>query len=106
MEFPLLRMRRLRKTDALRRMVRETHLTANNMIQPLFVVPGQNVRKPVSSMPGVAQLSVDNAVVEAQKAYDAGVPAVILFGIPDRKDAEGSAAWNANGNVQRAIRAM
>lgn len=87
-------------------MVRETSLSADNLIQPLFVVPGQNVKKPVSSMPGVAQLSIDNAVVEAQKAYDAGVPAVILFGIPDKKDAEGSAAWNQNGIVQRATRAI
>lgn len=87
-------------------MVRETSLSADNLIQPLFVVPGQNVKKPVSSMPGVAQLSIDHAVVEAQKAYDAGVPAVILFGIPDKKDAEGSAAWNQNGIVQKATRAI
>ncbi|MCK6549553.1 porphobilinogen synthase [Myxococcota bacterium] len=106
MEFPLLRMRRLRRTDALRRMVRETRLSPDNFIQPLFVVPGTNVKKPVSSMPGVAQLSVDLAVVEAQKAWDAGVPAIILFGIPDRKDAVGSASWNNNGIVQKATRAI
>lgn len=87
-------------------MVRETRLSPDNFIQPLFVVPGTNVKKPVSSMPGVAQLSVDLAVVEAQKAWDAGVPAIILFGIPDRKDAVGSASWNNNGIVQKATRAI
>jgi porphobilinogen synthase len=87
-------------------MVRETRLSPDNFIQPLFVVPGTNVKKPVSSMPGVAQLSVDLAVVEAKKAWDAGVPAIILFGIPDRKDAVGSASWNQNGIVQKASRAI
>jgi porphobilinogen synthase len=106
MEFPLVRMRRLRRTEALRRMVRETVLRPDNLVQPLFVVPGSNVRKPVSSMPGVAQLSVDHAVTEARRARDAGVPAVILFGIPDRKDPEGSSSWNGDGIVQRATRAI
>lgn len=106
MEFPLTRMRRTRKTEALRRLVRETTLSSDNLIQPLFAVPGQNVKKPVSSMPGVSQLSVDHIVTESQRAFDAGVPAVILFGIPDKKDAEGSSAWNANGIVQRAVRGI
>ncbi|HEU4580394.1 MAG TPA: porphobilinogen synthase [Polyangiaceae bacterium] len=106
MTFPLVRMRRLRRSEALRRMVRETRLSADNLIQPLFVVPGQGVRKPVSSMPGVAQLSVDNTVREAEKAAKAGVPAVILFGIPDQKDAEGSSSWSEDGIVQRAARAL
>jgi porphobilinogen synthase len=106
MTFPLVRMRRLRRTEALRRMVRETRLSPDHLIQPLFVVPGQGVRKPVSSMPGVAQLSVDNAVREAEKAVKAGVPAVILFGIPDQKDADGSSSWSAEGIVQRAARAL
>ena len=99
-------MRRLRRSEALRRMVRETRLSADNLIQPLFVVPGQGVRKPVTSMPGVAQLSVDNTVREAEKAAKAGVPAVILFGIPDQKDAEGSSSWAEDGIVQRAARAL
>ena len=106
MTFPLVRMRRLRRSEALRRMVRETRLSADNLIQPLFVVPGQGVRKPVTSMPGVAQLSVDNTVREAEKAAKAVVPAVILFGIPDQKDAEGSSSWSEDGIVQRAARAL
>ena len=106
MEFPLVRMRRLRRSATLRRMVRETHLSANDLIQPLFVVPGKNINKPVGSMPGVSQLSVENAAAEAARAYDAGVPAVMLFGIPESKDAEGSSSWNSQGIVQQAIRAM
>ena len=106
MDFPVTRMRRLRRTDTLRRMVRETRLSPDNLIQPLFIVPGKDVQKPVVSMPGVAQLSIDRAVVEAQKAWDAGVPAIILFGIPAKKDPEGSAAWNSDGIVHRATRAI
>ncbi|MEO8181812.1 MAG: porphobilinogen synthase [Deltaproteobacteria bacterium] len=106
MTFPLVRMRRLRRTEALRRMVRETRLSPDHLIQPLFVVPGQGVRKPVVSMPGVAQLSVDNTMREAEKAAKAGVPAVILFGIPDQKDAEGSSSWSKDGIVQLAARAL
>ncbi|MBK8013364.1 MAG: porphobilinogen synthase [Deltaproteobacteria bacterium] len=102
MEFPITRMRRLRRTDSLRRMVRETHLLPDQLIQPLFVVHGSNVKKPVTSMPGVHQLSVENVVTEAQRAADAGVPGIILFGIPDHKDADGSAAWKAQGIVQKA----
>jgi porphobilinogen synthase len=99
-------MRRLRRTEALRRMVRETHLRPDNLIQPFFVVPGANVKKPISSMPGVHQLSIEHLVTEAKKARDVGVPAVILFGIPERKDAEGSASWNENGIVQKATKAI
>jgi len=106
MTFPLVRMRRLRRVDALRRMVRETQLSADQLIQPLFAVPGQGIRKPVTSMPGVAQLSIDNIVREGEKAFRAGVPAVILFGIPDQKDAEGSSSWAADGVVQLAARAL
>ncbi len=104
MAFPANRLRRLRRTDTLRRMIRETRLAPEDLIQPLFVCPGRGVKRPVESMPGVAQLSVDNAVAEAREAFEAGVPAVILFGIPERKDAIGSEAWNDNGEVQRAIR--
>jgi porphobilinogen synthase len=99
-------MRRLRRAEGLRRMVRETRLSADQLIQPLFVVPGEGVRKPISSMPGVAQLSVDQAVREAEKAQRAGVPAVILFGIPDQKDAEGTSSWSSDGIVQQAARAL
>ncbi len=85
-------------------MVRETRLAPDDFIQPFFVCPGRDVRKPVAAMPGVAQLSVDQVVREARATRDAGVPAIILFGIPSHKDALGSAAWDDNGEVQRAIR--
>jgi porphobilinogen synthase len=104
MAFPVNRPRRLRRSETLRRMVRETRLAPDNLIQPLFVCPGREVRNPIPSMPGVAQLSVDNAAAAARDAYASGVPAVILFGIPERKDAQGSEAWNDDGYVQRAIR--
>ncbi|MGH7986806.1 MAG: porphobilinogen synthase [Candidatus Binataceae bacterium] len=104
MAFPINRPRRLRRTETLRRMVRETRLLPEDLIQPFFVCPGREVKKPVAAMPGVAQLSVDNVLHEARESHAAGVPAVILFGIPRRKDAEGSEAWNDDGEVQRAIR--
>jgi len=104
MAFPINRLRRLRRTETLRKMVRETRLAPDDLIQPLFVCPGRGVKRPITSMPGVAQLSVDNVVAEARDAFSAGVPAVILFGIPDRKDALGSEAWNDQGEVQRATR--
>jgi len=104
--FPIARPRRLRRTETLRRMVRETTLDASDLIYPLFVVPGEGVRRPVGSMPGVSQLSVDEAVIEARGAWEAGVPAVILFGIPAEKDATGSEAWHDHGVVQEAIRAL
>jgi porphobilinogen synthase len=104
MAFPINRPRRLRRTATLRRMVRETRLAPDDFIQPYFVCPGRDVRKPIAAMPGIAQLSVDNVVREAQATWAAGVPAIILFGIPARKDALGSEAWNDQGEVQRAIR--
>jgi porphobilinogen synthase len=104
MAFPVSRPRRLRRNDTLRRMVRETRLAPDDFIQPYFVCPGRDVRKPVGAMPGVAQLSVDNVVREARETWATGVPAIILFGIPAHKDAIGSAAWNDEGEVQRAIR--
>jgi porphobilinogen synthase len=88
----------------MRRMVRETRLSSDNLIQPFFVCPGKDVTRPVASMPGVAQMSVDRVAAAARETYAAGVPAVILFGIPERKDAQGSEAWNDSGEVQRAIR--
>jgi len=85
-------------------MMRETRLSPDNLIQPLFVCPGRGVKHAIASMPGVARMSVDNIVAEAREIHAAGVPAVILFGIPERKDALGSEAWNDDGEVQRAIR--
>jgi porphobilinogen synthase len=99
-------MRRLRRRESLRRMTRETHLSPDCFIYPLFVTSGRGVRKPVPSMPGVAQLSVDEAKAEAQEAFELGVPGVILFGLPEHKDAVGSEAWDDQGVVQRAIREL
>jgi porphobilinogen synthase len=104
--FPVVRPRRLRRTDALRALVRETQLSPNDFIYPLFVVEGQKVRNPISSMPGVFNLSVDELVKEAAEVVALGIPSVILFGIPAHKDAEGSQAWAEQGIVQKAIRAL
>jgi porphobilinogen synthase len=106
MEFPTYRMRRLRRTETTRRMVRETRLSVDNLIMPLFVVPGTGVRHAVQSMPGVAQLSVDQAVDECKVIRDLGIPAVILFGIPESKDSVGSQAYYDRGIVQQALRAI
>jgi porphobilinogen synthase len=103
---PALRGRRLRRTPALRRMVRETRMTAAQLVLPLFVRPGVNVRRPVASMPGVAQTSVDELLRDAERAATLGVGGVLLFGIPERKDAVGSAAWDDRGPVQEAVRAL
>jgi porphobilinogen synthase len=100
------RLRRLRRTAGLRSLVRETRLAANRFILPLFVVDGSGVRREVSSMPGVFQLSVDGVVAEARGALDDGVPAVLLFGLPPRKDDIGSAAYDQQGPVQQAVRAI
>jgi len=104
--FPIARPRRLRKTATLRAMVRETELQVNDFIYPLFVAPGRNVKTPVKSMPGVFQLSVENVVKEAASALELGVPAVILFGIPSRKDERGSEGYAKNGVVQKAVAAL
>ena len=106
MEFPTYRPRRLRRTETLRRMVRETRLSVEQLILPLFVVPGAGVVKPVGSMPGVAQMSVDRTVEECRAVRDLGIPAVILFGIPEKKDATGSHAYRDDGVVPRAVRAI
>jgi len=106
MGFPSRRLRRLRRTPALRRMVRETALSVDDLILPLFVHEGAEARRPIASMPGCFQLSVDGLLEEAAKAADAGIPAVILFGIPEVKDAEGSGAYDRRGIVQRAIGAI
>ena len=103
MSFPITRMRRLRGSETLRRMVRETRLSRDDLILPLFVVEGSGVREPVVSMPGVHRFSVDQVVEETKRVFDRGVPAVILFGIPAEKDARGSGADAAGGIVQRAV---
>jgi porphobilinogen synthase len=105
-QFPLYRPRRLRRTESLRRMVRETRLSADELIAPLFVVHGKGVRNEVGSMPGVAQLSVDLLIKEVQELANVGVPAVLLFGIPAKKDERGSEAYAADGIVQQAVRAI
>lgn len=100
------RPRRLRRTEALRSLVRETRLAPEDFILPLFVCPGKNVRRPISSMPGVFNLSVDEAVRETESAFSDGIKAVILFGLPETKDAEGTGAFDENGIVQQAARAI
>ncbi|HWP59339.1 MAG TPA: porphobilinogen synthase [Candidatus Acidoferrales bacterium] len=104
MEFPRYRPRRLRKNERLREMIRETTLDVKDLIQPFFVQPGKNQASPVSSMPGVYQLSVDLVGRECREASALGIPAAILFGIPERKDALGSEAYADGGVVQNAIR--
>ena len=106
MPFPQERPRRLRRTESLRALVRETTLSPDDLMWPLFVVPGAKVRNPVKSMPGVFQLSVDELVAEAQAGVAAGVRSVILFGVPEHKDESGSSAYADDGVVPRAIRAL
>src|SRR5689334_17328151 len=104
--FPDYRPRRLRRTEALRRLVRETHLQASQLVLPLFVRAGTGIRQPVSSMPGVHQTSVDELLRDARAAEAAGIGGVLLFGIPETKDATGSSAWDERGPVQEAVRAL
>ncbi len=104
--FPTHRPRRLRSSEAMRRMVRETVLTTNDLIYPLFAVPGEGFAKEVISMPGVYQLSIDKIVDEAKEVWDLGIPAVILFGIPADKDNEATDAWHDCGIVQKATTAI
>ena len=106
MAFPMQRMRRMRETEPLRRMVRETTLSPSDFIYPVFVTEGQGRREPISSMPGQFRVSIDLLIKEALEVKSLGIPAVILFGIPDRKDERGSSGFDPNGIVQRAIRAL
>jgi porphobilinogen synthase len=106
MQFPDYRPRRMRRTERLRSMVRETRLSTANFIYPLFVVPGSGVHREISSMPGQFHHSADRAVEAARAAYDLGVSGVILFGLPQRKDAVGSEAWSDKGVVQQVIRGI
>src|ERR1700742_1929097 len=105
-QFPAYRPRRLRQSAALRRLVSETHLSAAQLVLPLFVRPGRKIRRAIQAMPGVFQLSPDELLREATQAHRLGVPAVLLFGIPDKKDAKASGAYAANGIVQQAVRLL
>ena len=106
MSFPITRMRRLRRSEQMRNFVRETRLTPDSFVYPLFVCPGQGVRKEVGSMPGVYNLSVDEVVKEAREVKSLGIPSVILFGLPESKDEVATGAWADDGIVQRATRAI
>lgn len=104
MQFPELRLRRLRKTTAIRDMVRETTLSVKDFIYPLFVVHGKNKKEEIKSMPGIFRYSVDRIMEEVDEVHELGIPAVILFGIPSKKDEQGSSALDDNGEVQQAVR--
>src|ERR1051325_1110479 len=106
MAFPVTRPRRLRRTDVLRNFVRETRLTPEGFIYPLFICPGEGVRKPIGSMPGVFNLSIDEAVKECEQVKSLGIPAVILFGLPEKKDEIATGAWAEDGIFQKATRAI
>src|ERR1700726_2927731 len=105
-QFPRARPRRLRRTEALRRMVRETRLSVDGLIYPVFVVPGADVQEEIGSMPGVFHQSVDRVVEDARAVADLGIPAMLLFGLPGAKDWEGSEAWAADGVIQHALRTI
>jgi porphobilinogen synthase len=106
MEFPATRLRRLRSSAAMRSLVRETHLHPGALVYPLFICEGEGVRREVSSMPGVFNLSIDEAVKEAEACAALGIGGLLLFGIPNEKDEQGSGAWAANGITQRGLRAI
>lgn len=106
MAFPATRLRRLRATRGIRELVRETELTPAHLIQPIFTLPGRSRAEPVASMPGIERLSVDLAATEAARLHELGVAAVLLFGVPEEKDEEGTGAWDPEGCVQRAVAAI
>lgn len=106
MSFPANRMRRMRRSEPLRALVRETSLEPGDLIYPLFICPGKGVRNPIGSMPGVFNLSVDEAVREAEEAAQLGIGGLLLFGLPETKDEQGTGAWEADGIVQQALRAL
>ena len=105
-KFSFKRFRRLRYNAIVRDMVRETELSKNDLIYPLFVMPGEKIKNPVKSMPGVFQFSIDSLIEECKEVRDLGIPAIILFGIPEHKDEQGSEAYDPNGIIQKAIRAI
>ncbi len=104
MQFPEYRLRRLRKNESFRRLIRETRITVDDLVYPLFVVSGKNVKKPIESMPGSFQLSADNIVKEARQARELGIPAILLFGIPPHKDESGTGAFAKEGVIQQAVK--
>jgi len=106
MNFPRYRLRRLRKDDLFRRMFRETQLRPDDFILPLFVRPGKGIKQPISSMPGHFQLSIDLLIKEVKEAKALGIPGIILFGIPEKKDEVGSEGYAENGIIQKAVRAI
>ena len=106
MNFPVTRLRRLRRTEALRSLVRETHLRPEALIYPLFLVPGEGIRKPIGSMPGCFNLSVDEALKEAEQCAALGLGGLLLFGLPAEKDEQATGAWDEAGIVQTGLRAM
>jgi porphobilinogen synthase len=106
MEFPVTRLRRLRRTEAMRSLVREVHLRPEAFIYPLFICPGEGIRREISSMPGVFNLSVDEALKEVEEAARLGLGGLLLFGLPAVKDEEASGAWAEDGIVQQALRAF
>jgi porphobilinogen synthase len=106
MSFPEMRMRRLRRNESLRALVRETTLQPGDLVYPLFICPGEGVRKPVGSMPGVFNLSIDEAAREAEEAASLGIGGLLLFGLPESKDEQGAGAWDENGIVQQGLRAI
>src|SRR5579871_4311332 len=106
MTFPEVRMRRLRRTESLRALVRETSLEPGDLIHPLFICPGEGVRKPIGSMPGVYNLSVDEAVREAEEVAGLGIAGLLLFGLPESKDEQGTGAYDDEGIVQQGLRAL
>jgi porphobilinogen synthase len=106
MEFPVTRLRRLRRSEAMRSLVRETRLHPGSLIYPLFICPGEGIRREISSMPGVFNLSIDEALKEVEEASRLGLGGLLLFGLPASKDEEGSGAWNQDGIVQQALRAF
>lgn len=106
MEFPIYRPRRLRQNENFRRIVRETKVSVDDLIYPLFVVPGKDINEPVPSMPGVFRMSIDKLISDVKEIELLGIPAIILFGIPESKDEIGSGAYDANGIIQKAVRAL
>src|ERR1700731_3253374 len=104
MNFPVTRLRRLRRTEAMRSLVRETHLRPSSLIYPLFLCPGEGVRREISSMPGVFNFSIDEAVKEAEACAALGIGGLLLFGLPESKDEQGTSAWDSEGTVQQGLR--
>ena len=106
MMYPEYRPRRLRRSEAVRALVRETELSPKHLVYPLFITPGKDIKKSINAMPGCFHLSVDKAMEEAKEVFDLGIPAIILFGLPEHKDARGSEAWSQQGVVQKATTAI